>query len=75
MTDLDAQLLQAHENQDHDQLVVLYTQAADEKEALGDVEAACFYLTHAFVFALETGHEQLRTLNERLVAHGREEPL
>ena len=75
MSDLDAQLLQAHENKDHDQLVVLYTQAADEKEAQGDIEAACFYLTHAFVFALETDHERLATLNERLVAYGREERL
>lgn len=75
MSDLDDQLLRAHENQDHDQLVLLYTQAADESEAQGDVEAACFYLTHAFVFALETGHAQLSKLNERLVAYGREEPL
>lgn len=75
MQDLDAQLLLAHENKDHGALVLLYSQAADEKEAENDIEATCFYLTQAFIFALESGHGRMQELNHRLVAYGREVPL
>ena len=68
-------LLEAHERGDHQDLVQLYGQAADEKEAAGDTEATCFFLTQAFIFALESGDAAASQLNRRLVAYGREEPL
>ncbi|MEP0940728.1 MAG: hypothetical protein ABJH63_13315 [Rhizobiaceae bacterium] len=74
-SDLDGQLLQAHAEGDLRQLVALYTLAANQKETDGDIEATCFFLTHAFIFALESGAPQTRALNRRLVAYGREEPL
>jgi len=49
--------------------VSLYTQAADHTD---DVDAACFYLTHAYVFALERGDKAADALRERLAARGRE---
>ena len=55
--------------------VRLYTQAADEAEAAGDHDQACFYLTQAFVHALEAGRAEAAALNARLVAAGREAPL
>jgi hypothetical protein len=69
MNTLDAQLLAAHATNDTAQLVNLYTQAAD---AAGNIDTACFYLTHAYVFALEIGHSNTETLRARLVKHGRE---
>lgn len=69
MSALDAQLLAAHEANDGATLVTLYTQAADEAD---DVDTACFYLTHAYIFALELGHPDTETLRARLVKHGRE---
>lgn len=69
---LNAALLRAHDAGDSAALVALYTQAADLREAAGDVEAACFYLTHAYVFALESGASCAGLLNRRLAAHGRD---
>ena len=71
----DAALLAAHAAGDHATLVTLYAAEADRLEAAGEIDAACFYLTQAFVFALEAGVPQARALNARLVAHGREAPL
>ena len=72
MPDLDARLLAAHEVGDAVQLSALYTEAADAREAAGDVEAACFYLTHAYVFALGAGLPEAAALNQRLASYGRD---
>ena len=69
MSDLDAQLLAAHDRDDKSALVTLYTRAA---EAATDETAAGFYLTHAYVFALEMGAPQAAELKARLIAMGRE---
>lgn len=69
MSTLDAQMIAAHEARDHPALIRLYTQAADEANSL---DAACFYLTHAYIFALEAGAPEAPTLHARLVTHGRE---
>ena len=70
MNDLDTAMIAAHEAADAAALVRLYTQAADHANS---VDAACFYLTHAYVFALESGAVEAVDLHARLVAHGREE--
>jgi hypothetical protein len=69
-SDLDAAMISAHAARDQAALISLYTQAAD---AANDLDAACFYLTHAYVFALEAGAAQARALHARLLRHGREE--
>ncbi len=68
MKDLDARLLAAHARGDKDALVALYEEAAD---GANDLDAACFYLTHAYVFALDRGHDHVDRLHARLAAHGR----
>ena len=68
---LETALLEAHERKDLAALVTLYTAAGDEAEARSDIDAACFYLTHAFVFALEIGAAEAPTLNKRLADRGR----
>ena len=70
MSDLDAQMIAAHAAHDQDALIRLYTRAADQAN---DLTAACFYLTHAYVFALEAGAPVASKLHARLKAHGREE--
>lgn len=73
--DLDKALLLAHQNGDRAGLISLYAQAADDREEMGDIDAACFYLTHAFVFALQEGAPEQDELNRRLWEYGREERL
>jgi len=68
MTDLDARLLAAHASGDKPALVDLYTQAADAAPTL---DAACFYLTHAYIFGLELAHPAVPSLHARLAGHGR----
>lgn len=68
---LDKALLDAHAREDGAALVRLYTLAGDQAEEQQDVDAACFYLTHAFVFALESGVPEAHDLNERLAGYGR----
>jgi hypothetical protein len=65
---LNDALLAAHARNDGPALVKLYADAADQAS---DVNAACFYLTHAYIFALEQSHPATQTLYLRLKAHGR----
>lgn len=69
MTDLEARLLAAHARGDRAALVDLYAEAADRA---GPTDAGFFYLTHAYVYALEMGHAAADGLRARLVAAGRE---
>ena len=69
MTDtLDARLLAAHARGDRGALVRLYTEAADRAPT---DDARAFYLTHAYVFALERGDPAASELKTRLRAMNR----
>ena len=68
MTSLQDRLLDAHAQGDQMALVALYTEAADSTNV---VDVACFYLTHAYIFALELGDPASETLFARLKVHGR----
>jgi hypothetical protein len=70
MSDLQARLLAAHEADDRVALIGLYTEAGD---AANTLDAACFFLTHAYVFALEAGDPRAAAIHARLKAEGREE--
>lgn len=65
---LDDRLLTAHATGDLRALVVLYAEAAD---AANDFDAACFYLTQAYIFALDTGDAAAGALAARLREAGR----
>ena len=69
MSNLQSRLLAAHDCGDHAALISLYREAAD---GAVNVDAAGFFLTHAYIFALETGHSDAPALRARLVAMGRE---
>ncbi|WP_057466150.1 hypothetical protein [Pseudovibrio sp. POLY-S9] len=68
---LDRELLDAHAKEDRDALIRLYTEAGNQSETAGNTDAAWFYLTHAFVFALEAGSPDAPHLNARLAEQGR----
>ena len=70
MTTLDEQLIAAHSANDQTVLVSLYQQAATTAK---DEQAAAFFLTHAYVLALEAGHSDASALHARLKSMGREE--
>ena len=70
--ELEREVLAAHASGDLARLVQGYTSAADESEKAGDVNRACFFLTHAWIFALEAGDTRAEQIRARLVAHGRE---
>ncbi|SEO24991.1 hypothetical protein SAMN04490248_10321 [Salinihabitans flavidus] len=69
MMDLHTRLMAAHACRDRAALVALYAEAAD---TVNDPDACGFYLTHAYVHALEAGDNAARTLHARLKAMGRE---
>lgn len=71
--DLDAALLAAHARGDHRALIDLYEQASQWAAQKNNQIAAGFYLTHAYVFALEQGDARAQGLHERLKAVGLEE--
>ncbi len=58
MTDeqrLQHDMLQAHEQEDLEALPALYLEAAHLRESQGALDAACFFYTHAYVYALDCG--------------------
>lgn len=67
MADLAARLLHAHEARDTPALARLYRQAAQQAQG----EARAFFLTHAFVFALEAGSPEAPQIETDLSAMGR----
>lgn len=76
MTDeqrLQQDMLQAHEREDRDVLPRLYLQAARLRESQHDIDAACFFYTHAYVYALDCGDREIaRQARDRLKSYGRD---
>ena len=69
---LDQRLIAANLANDNIELIALYQHAAEISEAKGAVDETCFFLTQAYVFALQEGSPQSRQIKEKLVAHARE---
>ena len=73
MTDaLHQQLLEAHASENVELLATLYGRAATEAESRACVDEACFFLTQAYVFALEAGAPDAAEFNRRLAHYGRD---
>ena len=68
LRDLDAALIAAHEARNGMQLVTLYAAAADQVAS----RARAFYLTQAYVIALETADSRAAPLRSCLIAEGAE---
>ncbi len=63
-TDLDTALHVAHATNDYRQMITLYVRAAQTH----DGQAAAFYLTHAYIYALELGDPRAPKLHAQLIA-------
>ena len=70
---LQARLLAAHTAGDMAALVTLYAEAGENCAAEGNIDAAAFYLTHAYIYALDLGDVRADALHARLVGWGREQ--
>ena len=68
MSTLEDRLLAAHDAGDKPLLVALYQEAAVAAET---IDQRAFFLTHAFVFALEIGHQDAPALRAHLIKMGR----
>ncbi|MEL6689253.1 MAG: hypothetical protein AAFP28_02945 [Pseudomonadota bacterium] len=68
MNTLHAELLEAHRKGDGAAMIGLYAQAADASD---DADEEMFFLTHAYIFALEAGDARAEGIRERLRAAGR----
>ena len=70
---LQRDMLQAHERNDLTALPPLYLAAARLRESQGDIDAACFFYTHAYVYALDCGDREIAgAARSRLKSHGRD---
>ncbi len=69
---LEADILQAHEQADQSALTGLYEKAAKLKADSGETDAAAFLYTQAYVFALESGHDRAQAIGRILADMGRE---
>jgi hypothetical protein len=70
---LQRDMLQAHEQNDLTALPPLYLAAAELRENQGDIDAACFFYTHAYVYALDCGDREIADkARDRLRSHGRD---
>jgi len=70
---LQRDMLQAHEQDNLAALPPLYLAAARLRESQGDIDAACFFYTHAYVYALDCGDREIvGQARKRLQDHGRD---
>lgn len=69
---LERAILEAHAAGDGARLASLYRQAGLRFLKEGETDAGTFYLTNAYIFALESGDPLADDLHARLVALGRE---
>lgn len=66
--DVHVKMIEAHRHADKQALKLLNIEAANLAEAHDDIGAARFYLTQAYVFALEAGCDSYEQLQHRIEA-------
>lgn len=71
-TDLDAALIAAHQQHDAPHIARLFEQAGNLEAAAGNEDAACFFWTNGYIWALEAGIPLARDLHNKLRERGRE---
>lgn len=69
--DAERRILAAHADEDIAALARLYREAGEQAEAEGARDRAAFFLTHAWIFALEAGLEEADSLRDVLRSWGR----
>lgn len=70
--ELNAAILEAHDNRRLDTLAASYARGGALYERQGETDAACFFWTQAYIFALDAGVAPLaEAMREKLTAFGR----
>ncbi len=72
-TELNSRILDAWSRGDGQLLAELYSEAGNSLLDSGLENEGCFYLTQAYILALENGLDSAAALHAKLVKHGREE--
>ena len=72
-TELNSRILDAWSRGDGQLLAELYSEAGNSLLDSGLENEGCFYLTQAYILALENGLDTAAALHAELVRHGREE--
>ncbi|MEL6922302.1 MAG: hypothetical protein AAFO77_15040 [Pseudomonadota bacterium] len=72
LAQLQQSILECHDRGDGAGLATLYFAAAETMAQRGEMDAAAFFMTHAYVFALETGHPLADRAHRFLINLGRE---
>ena len=72
LDELNRQIIQASRTGDGDRLAELYLLAGREFIDSERINTGCFFLTQAYIFALEAGLESSREILSILIAHGRD---
>ena len=70
---LENKLLKKEKNNHIKKLIRLYTKQGKKKIAHHEIDAGCYYLTNAYIFALECGSRKAKKLHKLLKFYGREE--
>ena len=72
-TELNSRILDAWSRGDGQLLAELYSEAGNSLLDSGLENEGCFYLTQAYILALENGLDSAAALHAKLVKHGSEE--
>lgn len=72
LEELNSAILTAHDDGDGVLLASLYAKAGRRMVADGNIDEGCFFLTQAYVFALERGLTDAEKLRTELVSFGRD---
>ncbi|MCY3982548.1 MAG: hypothetical protein OXE85_01375 [Roseovarius sp.] len=67
--ELNSKILAAHCEKDIHSLIRLYIEAS---KTTGNHDEECFFLTNAYICALETGSSETKFLHDQLRKYGRE---
>ncbi len=70
---LNAEILAAHDSGDNATLVRIYKKLGDDELDAGRELEGAYFLTQAYVYALEGGLPVRHEIHKTLVAYGREE--
>lgn len=71
-SELDGLILDAHARDQRDRLAALYEEAGERTVAAGRTDAACFFWTQAWIFALDAGDGAVADrVERRLTDHDR----
>ena len=70
--DINKRILKAHQQKDRKYLALIYERYGRSQLEKNNIDAGCFFLTHAYIFALEEGLNCATRIHKALKNYGRE---